>query len=338
MSLLIGGIILSIVLIVLANVAIYGYRRKRGGKALLHVFSVGGFVGMAILLFGCFTEIEANQVGIIYDELNNGIQDQTYGEGLHKKSIFEHIIQIPTSTRTAALTTTGQTNDGQYATFEVSIIYKVNSVDAGKFYRETNATDISSEALNTQVKACLQSSTINYDIFELLSTNLETARLDFMDDLKESLYSTYYITLVNVSFDDIDGGAEVEAILQQKAEALQKIQVAELDAQASIITATNQAEIEKTLADAAAYATRVQGTANGEAASAYVTKIQGMIDSLYESSNGVMTYKECSDIVLSIIFYDTWDGKLPEVLTSDSLSGLIGGLITGTGESEVTGE
>ena len=33
----------------------------------------------------------------------------------------------------------------------------------------------------------------------------------------------YYITLVDVSFDEIDGGTEVESILQQKAEALQTL-------------------------------------------------------------------------------------------------------------------
>ena len=43
--------------------------------------------------------------------------------------------------------------------------------------------------------------------------------------------------------------------------------------------------------------------------------------------NNTLTYAECTDLVLSIIFYDTWDGKLPEVLTSDSLSSMIGGLL-----------
>ena len=52
-----------------------------------------------------------------------------------------------------------------------------------------------------------------------------------------------------------------------------------------------------------------------------------MIDGLYTNSNQQLTYEECSDLVLSIVFYDTWDGVLPEVLTSDSLSSMIGSLI-----------
>jgi regulator of protease activity HflC (stomatin/prohibitin superfamily) len=329
MTLLIVSIIVSIVAVIaiLCGVAYANQKAKYKVSKSRYALSIFGLFGMLILLFGMFTRVEANQVGIIYDELNGGVQDDTYGEGLHVKSIFENIIQISTANRSSKVVTTGQTNDGQYATFELSLIYKIEKENAGKFYRITNDVDIPIDALNTLVKSCLQSSTINYDIFALLSTGLETARLDFKDDLKNTLFETYYITLVDVSFDEIDGGTEVETILQQKAEALQKIDIAELEAEADLISATNQAEIQKTLADAAAYAVRVEGEANGEAASAYVAKIQGMIDNLNENLNGAMSYEECADLVLSIIFYDTWDGELPEVLTSDSLSSMIGGMI-----------
>lgn len=329
MSLLITSIIVSIILIIGIIGCIYGYNRtaKKQLPKKMYYCSFLGLLGMGIILTGMFTKVGANQVGIVYDELNGGIQDQTYGEGLHVKSIFETITEISTANRSAALITTGQTNDGQYATFEISVIYKIQKEDAGKFYRITNEVDIPDAALNTIVKSSLQSSTIKYNIFELLSTGLETARLDFMNDLATTLYETYYITLVNVSFDEIDGGENVEAILQQKAEAEQKIEVAQLEAEASLITATNQAEIERTLADAEAYAIRVEGEANGEAASAYITEVEAMINNLYNNLNNTLTYAECTDLVLSIIFYDTWDGELPDVLTSDSLSSMIGGLL-----------
>ncbi len=329
MILLVVSILLSLILVggIIGCISFLQKKSKRKNK-LAYLFSILGFAGMLLLLFGAYTKVDANQVGIVYNELKGGIQDETYGEGLHNKSIFEHITQISTANRSASITTTGQTNDGQYATFALSIIYKINKENAGKFYRITNNTDIPTEALNTLVKACLQSSTIKYDIFELLSTGLETARIDFKADLTKTLLETYYVTLVNVSFDDIDGGKEVETILSQKAEAEQKIKVAELEASANLITAENEAEIKKTLADATAYSIRIEGEANGEAANAYINKVQALIDNLYENTSSTMTYKECTDIVLSIIFYDTWDGKLPEVLTSDSLSSLIGSLIT----------
>ena len=281
-----------------------------------------------VLLFGTITTIPANSVGIIYDEINGGVQEKTYSEGYHSKSIFEHITTISTANRSAKVNTTGQTNDGQYAILELSIIYKIKTEDAGKFYKISNDSDISVDALNTIIKSSLQSSTINYNIFELLSTELENARISFKKTLAENLYANYFITLVDVAFDDIDGGDEVEAILEASAKAQQEIDIARLTAEANLITSQNEAEIKKLLADAQAYAIKTEGEAKGEASSAYVQKIKEMIDALYENSNQALTYDECSNLVLSIVFYDTWDGVLPEVLTSDSLSSMIGSLIT----------
>lgn len=327
MTLLIFSIIFFLVVLAAGIGAIYflkTYKNKKISYWLL-TLSVLAFL---VLVPEIFTIIPANSVGIIYDEVNGGIQEKTYGEGYHAKSVFEHITTISTANRSAKINTTGQTNDGQYATFELSIIYKIKTEDAGKFYKITNDSDISVGALNTIIKSSLQSSTIKYDIFALLSTELEKARTDFKETLAQNLYTHYFITLVDVAFDDIDGGKEVENILQATAKAEQEIEIANKTAQSNLISARNEAEIKELLADAEAYAIKAEGEAKGEASSAYVEKIKGMIDALYENSNQNLTYEQCSDLVLSIVFYDTWDGVLPEVLTSDSLSSMIGSLIT----------
>ena len=280
---------------------------------------------LVILLFGAFCKVSGNEVGIIYDD-RYGVMEHVKYEGFQMKSVFEHITTISTANRSAMVTTTGQTSDGQYATFELSLIYRVDRDNAGKFYKKANGSEMPTEALDTIVKSDLQSATINYNIFDLLSVDLETARLDFKDRLATDLLGEYFVTLVDVSFDDVDAGTQVEDILKSKAEATQRIDIAQRQAQADLITAENKAEIERTLADAEAYALKTVGGAKGEAEQAYVEKVKGMIDNL--SQNSTLTYKECTDIVLGIVFYDTWDGKLPEVLTSDSLSGMIGGLIS----------
>ena len=300
------------------------YKRKNTIKTLLS--SLLSLCWLILLPFGTFCKVSANEVGIIYDD-RYGVLETVKYEGFQAKSLFEHITTISTTNRSAKLETTGQTSDGQYATFELSLIYRIDRENAGRFYKVTSSNNIPEEALNTIVKSSLQSSTIKYDIFELLSTKLEIARIDFKEDLAQELLEKYFLTLVDVSFDDVDAGNDVEQILQQKAEALQRIEIAERQAQADLITAENKAQIEKTLAEAEAYAIKTVGSARGEAENAYVEKVKAMIDNLYENSQNTLTYKECTDIVLGIIFYDTWNGELPEVLTSDSLSALIGSLI-----------
>ena len=336
MSVLITSIVLFVIsALVLTFTAVYMDKKGFSGSRKYIQRSKTGYkliplslLSFILILFASFTKVPANSVGIIYDEVHGGVQEKTYSEGFHSKSIFEHITTISTANRSALVKTTGQTNDGQYATFELSIIYKIKKEDAGKFYKVTNADDIPQDALDTIIKSSLQSSTIKFNIFELLSTELENARIDFKEDLWNALYPYYYITLVDVAFDDLDGGAEVEAILQKSAKAQQEIDIAKLEAEANLITANNESEVKKILADASAYAISQEGNAQGEAASAYVNNILKMIDGLYENMQGQLTYEQCSEMVLSIVFYDSWDGKLPEVLTSDSLSSMIGSLIS----------
>ena len=102
-------------------------------KFLLSIASVGW---VFILLFGSFTKVGANTVGIIYDEMNGGIQDRTLDEGFQFKTIFQHVTTISTANRTSKVETYGQTNDGQSALFELSIIYNIQKENAGKFYRK----------------------------------------------------------------------------------------------------------------------------------------------------------------------------------------------------------
>lgn len=334
MTLLIWTIVVFVVLLLVGFIAGFYIRNNYKNKDGSHT-SIG-FSAMLlsplaclILLFGCFSKVGANQVGIIYDD-RYGVQEETLSEGFQLKSIFEHITTISTTNRSATIKdTSAQTNDGQYVTIDLTLIYKIDKNNAGKFYKITGRDDLKIEQLVSLTKQCLQSSTIKYDIFSVMSEKLEDVRVAFQNELQTSLLDKYYITLVSASFDDVDGGSRVETILQAKAEAEQKIDIAKKEAEANLITAENDALVKKTLADAEAYALKVAGEGAAEAATAYIDKINSMIENIQESTG--MSYQDSASLVLSIVFYDTWNGELPEVLTSDSLSSLIGSLIKGKG-------
>ena len=174
MSVLITSIVLFVIsALVLTFTAVYMDKKGFSGSRKYIQRSKKGYkliplslLSFILILFASFTKVPANSVGIIYDEVHGGVQEKTYSEGFHSKSIFEHITTISTANRSALVKTTGQTNDGQYATFELSIIYKIKKEDAGKFYKVTNADDIPQDALDTIIKSSLQSSTIKFNIFE----------------------------------------------------------------------------------------------------------------------------------------------------------------------------
>ena len=341
-------------------------KKMKGGKGNRKWFFLTAIWVPILLIPLCnsFVSIKANEVGIVYDELNGGVQTYSIGEGIHSKSIFQNVTPISTANRSAKISTYGQTSDGQSAQFALSIIYAIKAEDAGNFYKKTSSTTIADDQLNAIVKQSLQTSTIEYNIFDLLSEKLESARVSMEDYLKTSLYKEYYISLVKISIDDVDAGAEVEAILKQKAEADQKIEIAKKEAEAALITANNEAAIKKTLAEAEAYATEVNGKAKAGASSSYTAAIEDMVNKLYVNINGIdaskitldpttgyiisfpkaatetLTYAQCADTILSIVFYNSWNGVLPTTLTSDELSSLIGTLIasgkTGTGTGSGT--
>ncbi len=328
MTLLIISIIVSVII---GGVAVYCAYESMGWKCIF-VFPVGA-IGMLLLLFGSFTTIKANQVGIIYDD-RYGVLEEVKYEGFQNKSIFEHITKISTTNKTSQITVSGQTSDSAYADFIITVVYKIEAVNAGKFYKVTSNKDINKDQLTSMVKEALQSSTIKYDIYSILGDKLESVRLDFTENLSEIMSTRYSITVVSTSFDDIDAGERIENIIKNKAEALQQIEIAEAEKQKAqveketeLIKAETQAQAQKIQAEAEAEVKKIAADAEAYKVATEKTAVTDMIDSVYAKYNESLSYEQCAEIVLQTIFYEKWNGELPEVLTSDSLSSLIGSLI-----------
>ncbi len=328
MTLLIASIVLSII----AGIVIVILNWRKLNKKSFITFPLGA-VCMLLLLFGSFTKINANEVGIIYHD-RKGVLEEVKYEGFQMKSVFEHITKISTANKTAQLTVAGQTSDSAFADFVITIIYRIEAGNAGKFYKQTSNSDIALAQLSSLVKEALQSSTIKYDIYSILGDKLEEVRLDFTENLMNILFERYSITLVSSSFDDIDAGERIENIIKNKAEALQQIEIAEaekqkaqVEAETEKIKAETAANIAKIEAEAEAEVKRIEADAEAYKVETEKTAITDMIDSIYVKYQSSLTYEQCAEIVLQTIFYEKWDGKLPEVLTSDSLSSLIGSLI-----------
>ncbi len=313
MGLLIIACILTIVSMALLALILAKKKNKSNERWLLLALP---FLWFAILLFGSFTKVNANEVGIIYDD-RDGVQETVKYEGFQTKSIFEHITKIETINKTAALEVAGQTSDSAYATVIITIIYRIDAENAGKFFKRTSADDISYEQLNSIAKEALQSSTIKYDIYAILGVDLENVRLDFAENLAELLMERYYITLVSCSFDDVDAGERIENIIKNKAEALQQIEIAEaqkqqaeVDKQTAIIKAEAEAEVIKIEAQAEADKIEVEKQASSDAIKVYTEELG-------------ITVEEAIKLYQSVLYYGTWNGELPNVITNDNVGVMV---------------
>lgn len=328
MALIITAVVIFLIMIGLTGYSGYKFNQKTSGKKG-YLFVLLSPLVFVMLLFGMFAQVGANEVGIIYDELNGGVLQETYDQGLHMKSPFRHVTTIKTTNRTAYVEVYSQTEDSIYAKFEITVIYRIERQNAGLFYRTTGSVDISSEQLNSIVKKNLQSITTQYNIFDIMGLSLEEVRQSFRDSLDMDLTEIYHITLVSVSIDDVDAGQEIEQIIQDKAKAIQQIEITQreqeraiIEAQTKLIQAENQAAIDITLSQGKAEA---QQLLNSVAVTAIQTMYNAQFDDETEkiefeanATGGFLTIQEVAEIVVKQLYYDVWDGKLPTVVTDGS--------------------
>ena len=277
-----------------------------------------------LLLFaGMVTKVDANQVGIVYHPFQGGIQDQVLTEGFKAKNIFSTITKIGTTNRTAFLEVAGQTKDSIYANFMITIVYRIEAQNAGRFFKVTGDKDITPEQLNSITKEALQSATTNFDIYGILGEDLETVRLDFTQRLSTLLMNRYNVTLVSASFDDIDAGTEIERIIQDKAQAIQQIQIAEqerqraeVEAETLIIRANADAAVILITAEAQAEAQVILNSVTVNAINLmYLGQFSEEEDTAKPEDYGYLTIQEVTQTILKQLYYDTWDGVLPTVIT-----------------------
>lgn len=318
---------LSILLTGAAFVALSLEKGSYGNQYKLRVTkkSYLSFFLLLISIFGFFTQIQANMVGIVYDPFRGGVQDNTLSEGFHVVTPFQQFTKITTKNRTRQVETAGQTEDAIYATFQMTIIYKIETANAGRFFRATSSEDISEVDFQSLVKEALQRNAVRFDIYEILGSDLDNLRTQVESDLKAIFIARYSITVVSLSFDDVDAGSQIEQIIQNKAQAIQQIEIAQkelekaqIDAQTLLIQAQatadaliiqKEAEAEGLLLIAEANAKSIEAKLNEVLLSLGLDAAVGLTDTQLKIVSEYMAYLE---------YLATWNGQLPNVVTDGS--------------------
>jgi regulator of protease activity HflC (stomatin/prohibitin superfamily) len=313
-------VITSILFLGLLSIALYDYRSKSFRFQTRALFTPLVYL---LVFTAAITKVDANQVGIVYHPFAGGIQDEVLLEGFKTKNVFATVTKISTTNRTAFLEVAGQTKDSIYAIFEITLVYRIEAQNAGRFYKVTGNNDITQEQLNSMTKEALQSATTNYDIYSILGEDLEIVRLDFTSKLANLLNTRYHITLVSTSFDDIDAGSEIERIIQDKAQAIQLIQIAEQERQRALVEA--ETLIIRANADASVVLIKAEAQAEAQIIlnSVTINAINTMYNGQFSDGQntatpevyGYLTIQEITQTILKQLYYDTWNGVLPTVIT-----------------------
>lgn len=310
MTTFIFGIITTIIIVTL--ILISG-KKKRGSNNTSIVLSIfiGGLVFTSFTLFSCIKVVHAGEVGIVYDYFRGGVQKETLSQGMHFRNPFVKIYKIDTTQQKLEFAPFNvQTQDSEFANFTVEIKYRVPISNANKTFLEFKGMP-KPDMLQTDVQSAIKEFSINYNIYGILGGDFETLRTNAYDDLKDTL-DEFGIEVIELNFKDIDAGDEIEKaiiqkgiIKQEKDQAEEKRQVAEIEQQRRLIEAeTSKQEVIKS-AEAEAEKMRIKAEAESEA----IRLIQEQLST--------------SPSYIDYIKWSNWDGKLPEVIAGDSANMII---------------
>lgn len=305
-------------------------RYQRNAKQLL------AFSGLFIVFLGMFVTVEANAVGIVYDPLMGCLQEESFDEGLHFKAPWVSVTKISTKLRESSFemfAQTGQifdtnnqpTGGGQFVTYDVTLQYKITVVDAYKFYKNFGSNVIPESTLQARIREALQDNSTNYDVFSILKGALSDVRLDTETQLRESLLDLG-VYVESFIINDVDAGTNIEQVVENEATAAKQKEIAIKEQEAALI----REETERLKAEIKAQQLIIEAEAEAEAEallkSVTVNAINVMYLGQFDDANdqaqfetdglgGYLTIQEVADIVLTQLYYDTWDGILPQVIS-----------------------
>ena len=241
---------------------------------------------MVFVLFGCFTNIGANKVGIMYNPFEGGIQDYTLGQGYKIKSPFTKIYKINTEVNELTFNNISvQTSDSQFVNTIIKAQVKIDSSKAFEYfskYRDKSLEDISS-VLSATIQKQLETITTQYNIMDVLGGKRDEIVNKSLDLIQKELLKDG-ISVLRITLVDTDAGEQIEKAIANEAVAKKEAETAEYKKQ--------KAQLE------------------GEAK---------VIEAQKEKEANELISKTLTDELLMEQFIEKWDGKLPTVTGGDTM-------------------
>ena len=238
---------LIIISLILTIITIIGLATNKETKKFCWI----GLFWQFLILFGCFTKVGVNTVGIFYNPFKGGIQNEVLSEGFKKKSPFDKVYKISTEIQEMNFENISvQTNDSQWINTVLQAqvrIDKDNAFDYFKKYGNKKLKDISNIISNT-IQKQLESVTTQYNIMEVLGDKrneiVEKTYQLSKDELQKDGINIERVILVDTDAgDNIENAIANEAIKKKEAEAAQyEKEKAQLEGEAKVIQAQKEKE------------------------------------------------------------------------------------------------
>lgn len=243
-------IIISIILAIGTVIAIYLIDKELNPKMLL------GLGWLLLILFGCFTTVSANKVGIRYNPLKGGTQNKTVKEGFYFKNPLEKIYKLNTRVQEFKFENISiQTKDSQYVNSVLQAQARIDKSKAFEYFKKYGNKDLEDikSILSNTIQKEFEKVTTQYNIMEVLGEKRDDIVNKTLSNVKKELLKDG-ILVERIILVDTDAGAEVEKAISNEAIAKKEVETAEykkekaqIEGEAKVIEAQKEKEANELL-------------------------------------------------------------------------------------------
>jgi regulator of protease activity HflC (stomatin/prohibitin superfamily) len=279
-------------LIVGAIVTIYN-AVENGAGAATAAGVVTAIVVAVLIGLSCMASVPTGHTGVL--TTFGKVEDHTLEAGMNFKAPWQSVVKMDNRVQKQSTDLICFSSDIQEVTMKYTVNYQISSKDAMTIYK-TIGTDYYNNIVVPNITESVKTEVAKYSAEDLVGDR-SSLSMAIQENLTERL-TGYNIIVVSASIEDMDFTDAFTDAVEAKQVAEQNKLKAQTQAEQQVIEAQAAANVKKTQADAEAYEIGVKAEAEAKANKLLAESItQALID-----------YK----------YYETWDGKLPSVLGTDT--------------------
>lgn len=250
-------------------------------------------LAVAALIYNCVTTIPAGYTGIV--TTFGKVSDYVLDSGLQVKLPYQKVIKMDNRIQKQTISMSCFSADIQEVNLQYTLNYRINEKDAMSIYKNIGI-DYYNTVIVPSINEAVKQGTAKYTAEELIENRTELA--EGIEEILVNKLKDYSIVVVDTAVENMDFTDAYTDAVEAKQVAQQNKLKAETEAQQKLIEAEAAANVKKINADAEAYELTVKAQAEAEA-------------------NETIT-KSLTDEILKKMYYDSWNGSLPQVITGDS--------------------
>ncbi|MCF0131965.1 MAG: prohibitin family protein [Pseudobutyrivibrio sp.] len=276
-------------------------------KTILIIFVV------LVLFKMCVIKVPTGYVGVVYN-MNGGVDGEILSQGWHiilpTKKVTTYTIGIEQSYLTSDNRGDSPDNDsfevpssdGKGLTVDLTYTYRFDETTiANTFtrFKGKNGESVRDTFIKPNIISWTKEVTAQYPVTDILGderANLNLALTEYI----QTKFAPYGIIVENVSLINIDADDETREAVQQKVNAQQQKELAEIEAQTAKINAQKEKEV--AMIEAETKKVQAQGTADAK-----------LIEAQADAEANKLLSESITQEILEQQKIEKWDGKLPTV-------------------------